>query len=226
MASKNGVDKIYLIRTREFIDKDEDVYKLGKSKRRGTRRSNEYPVDSEVYLIVEVDNCANSENRLKEKFRKQFGPPKYGNEWFKGDRYEMMELILKERKTKEINLDPLKNIKNTEYKNLNWPSVSCCCDITNEQWGKLLYYSKIMGLKCFNNIIPYLTTKIPYTIGLQKGDGGYIDMSFNDLYKLIISKNRPDSTDWSLFVMIDHEAIGEMFNTKNNSVNKGKARKT
>lgn len=87
---------IYLLREREFIKSDEDIYKIGKTTQ-SLRRFKGYPHDSHVLLMVETSCLTATETRLIRLFKDVFiHKHKIGNEYFEGDPSEMKRLILTE----------------------------------------------------------------------------------------------------------------------------------
>lgn len=90
MISQNN-NFIYLIKEREFIRLNENIYKLGRTKQEPNRRLTGYPKNSEVLLFVQVRNCESMENRLIKSFKKKFiHKREYGREYFEGDKEKMM----------------------------------------------------------------------------------------------------------------------------------------
>jgi len=85
---------IYLIREREFIKTNEFIYKIGRSKQRACARVNDYPNGSLLECDFRVDNCIEKErqiiNLLTSKYRRRLD---IGNEYFEGDRNEIMKDI-------------------------------------------------------------------------------------------------------------------------------------
>jgi len=81
---------IYLIRTDEFIKSDENIYKVGKTKRSNPlKRISEYSGDVEIYTIVAVNNCTKIEDALIELFKHKYERAK-ALEYFRGDLHTMM----------------------------------------------------------------------------------------------------------------------------------------
>lgn len=89
---------IYLIREREFREKNVNVFKLGKTTQAAASRIKGYPKDSEGLIIIQVQDSGVSETKLLRKFRDMFKPREdIGREYFEhtnpGD---MIKLILEE----------------------------------------------------------------------------------------------------------------------------------
>ncbi len=88
-------DYIYLIREREFVKCNEFVYKIGRTQQNPpTERISQYPKDSEIVLLILVDDCFSAEKQLIKVFKQQFTHKKeYGNEYFEGDIKDMLKTI-------------------------------------------------------------------------------------------------------------------------------------
>ena len=90
---------IYLIREREFVNSDEQVYKIGRTTN-VKNRMNQYPKDSQVILITPVTDSVWYETQLIKIFEERFeravcgdNETVVGNEYFKGDLDEMVYII-------------------------------------------------------------------------------------------------------------------------------------
>ena len=85
---------IYLIHEREFIRTSEDIYKVGMSRQPNLDRFNNYPKGSILLFQMECTDCRFVESIVlqvfKDKFYKCFF---YGNEYFKGDKKSMIDII-------------------------------------------------------------------------------------------------------------------------------------
>lgn len=122
---------IYLLREREFLTTNQYILKIGKTTRGATKRVSEYPKGSQVIMIIEVENCHDAENKLKEIFIKEFKQRKdIGAEYFEGDIDKMRKIffniadeckinnkqkILDKDKSLEINTDDLYDIFYKEH---------------------------------------------------------------------------------------------------------------
>lgn len=77
---------VYLIREREFIRTNEQIYKLGKTTQTPNTRLQGYPKESEVILFIDVADCHKTENILKDEFDKLYIHRKdIGREYYEGD---------------------------------------------------------------------------------------------------------------------------------------------
>jgi hypothetical protein len=84
---------VYLLKTREFINTGQEIYKIGKTVS-PTNRMGNYPKGSKVKMMHLCDNCDKTERELiklfDEKFIKQTD---IGREYYKGDMREMIKEI-------------------------------------------------------------------------------------------------------------------------------------
>ena len=90
---------IYLIREREFVNSDKQIYKIGRTISI-KNRMNQYPKDSQIILILPVDDSVWYEKQLIKIFEERFdravlnnGKTLIGNEYFIGDLDEMVYII-------------------------------------------------------------------------------------------------------------------------------------
>lgn len=90
-------DYIYLIREFVFVKRDIPLYKIGRTYRKPEKRIAEYPKGSEVFLLMKSNHSKRDETRLLNKFNIKFERRNdEGNEYFLGDPFEMVEMILEE----------------------------------------------------------------------------------------------------------------------------------
>lgn len=86
---------LYLIKEREFIKTNENIYKIGKTKQKNNKRFYSYPKGSILILQVYSDEIDKIERKLITLFKKQFKHAKsYGKEYFDGDHIKMQDMIL------------------------------------------------------------------------------------------------------------------------------------
>lgn len=62
---------IYIVREREFIDKNEETYKIGKTAQPHAIRTCDYPKGSELIMSCRVNNCTESENEIIKLFKEK-----------------------------------------------------------------------------------------------------------------------------------------------------------
>lgn len=77
---------VYLIREREHIRMEEEVYKLGKTTQEPNSRLAGYPKDSQVILYMDVPDCHKTERTLMSVFDERFiNRRDIGREYYEGD---------------------------------------------------------------------------------------------------------------------------------------------
>ena len=141
---------IYLIQEREFIKTKENIYKIGKTKQENLKRFNSYPNGSNLLLYSICSNCSNIERVIIKLFREKYVLQRdIGNEYFKGNHYEMMKDIndtifnyKEEENLEEIAIIPEKDFTEKKYK----------CDKCNKCYNTL---------KNYNNHIKYCNVSYP-----------------------------------------------------------------
>jgi hypothetical protein len=85
---------IYLLKTREFVNLNQNIFKIGKSSKPGATRINQYPNGSVLYFLITVVNEDLIERKIIDLFSTEFIHKKeYGNEYFEGDYTKMVEKI-------------------------------------------------------------------------------------------------------------------------------------
>jgi hypothetical protein len=81
---------IYLLQEREFVNKDEHVYKIGKTTQSNLKRISQYPNGSILKIQYECIDCTKIERELIKLFTKKYKLRKdIGYEYFEGDSFEM-----------------------------------------------------------------------------------------------------------------------------------------
>jgi hypothetical protein len=98
---ENCISYIYLIREREFINKNEQVYKVGRTtQERGLiiKRFKAYKKGSEIIFLKSVENTQVNtiENVVKKIFNEKFKKHNDGTEYFIGSPDEMCKIIFNE----------------------------------------------------------------------------------------------------------------------------------
>jgi hypothetical protein len=85
---------IYLLRTRASINANEQVYKIGKTCQENFRRFSGYTKGCCLELFIRINNYSKVETQLISLFTKVFKKRiDYGNEYFEGDKYEMIAYV-------------------------------------------------------------------------------------------------------------------------------------
>lgn len=86
---------IYLIRTREFLKNADNIFKIGKTTGKPSKRLGSYPRDSEILLVLKVMNCHECENLVIDAFKKYFIRKRnIGLEYFEGDKDSMIRIMI------------------------------------------------------------------------------------------------------------------------------------
>ena len=97
---------IYLLQPQRSITNNEQIYKIGKTKRENFKRFNEYPVGSILLLQSSCKNCDLMERRLLNIFDEHFiKETDYGREYYHGDLFEMKKVINSEIMNEEVDID-------------------------------------------------------------------------------------------------------------------------
>ena len=87
------MEGLYLIHTREFISTNKEIYKIGRSSNIENRVRN-YPNGSKILLAIISRNSIQCKKNLIKQFKLTFTQKQfYGNEYFEGNKYEMIEII-------------------------------------------------------------------------------------------------------------------------------------
>lgn len=85
---------IYLVKEREFIKTNENIYKIGRSKQENTKRFLQYPKGSELIIQARCIDCIKTEKILINIFKTKFIHRKdIGNEYFEGNDIIMQSII-------------------------------------------------------------------------------------------------------------------------------------
>jgi len=115
---------IYLLQEREFVNLNENVYKIGKTTQEGLRRLANYPKGSRLILHIHCNDCTKCELEIIDLFKKNFISRDESKEHFQGSIELMITLIVDITKndrnysytnSKEISKDsPIPTIQNQE----------------------------------------------------------------------------------------------------------------
>ena len=101
---------IYLVKEREFIKTNENIYKIGRSKQENTKRFLQYPKGSELILQETCIDCIKTEKMIINEFKKHFIHRKdIGNEYFEGECLKMRKIVW------GYLLDESKQVENDNY---------------------------------------------------------------------------------------------------------------
>jgi hypothetical protein len=119
IINKEELHYIYLIRHKENVEHNENVYKIGKTIVKeltvNIQRLTSYGKGTEVILIQQCNNAHNCERIILKTFKQKFTKHKFGNEYFIGDPIIMNKIIF------DIIFDQYQNMiqinNDLEYKN-------------------------------------------------------------------------------------------------------------
>jgi hypothetical protein len=96
---------IYLLREREFVKSNEDIYKIGKTKQENLARFNSYPNSSQLLFHMICSNCDKIERNIINLFkRKYIIRGEIGKEYFQGNLNYMLNDIIYEIFNYNINI--------------------------------------------------------------------------------------------------------------------------
>ena len=94
MMKQINTNYIYLLHEREFIRTSEDIYKVGMTRQPNLERFNNYPKGSILLFQMECIDCKFIESIVLQVFKDRFDKCCfYGNEYFKGNKKDMMNII-------------------------------------------------------------------------------------------------------------------------------------
>lgn len=92
--TRRDVQYVYLLQEREFATKEENVYKLGKSKQKNVARFRQYPKGSVLHAQFTCTDCTLIEKLMMCEFKERFVQrADIGAEYFEGDCDEMVDVI-------------------------------------------------------------------------------------------------------------------------------------
>jgi hypothetical protein len=88
------VHYVYLLKLREHIKSNENIFKIGKTTQLNSRRFIGYPKGSIVLFQIICSDCHKLEDNIKKFFKIKYEQMKeYGDEYFKGDYKDMIKDI-------------------------------------------------------------------------------------------------------------------------------------
>ena len=92
----NNGNYVYIIKEREFIKTNENIYKIGETKKGHYKRFDQYPKGSVVMALIKVPNSISYENKIKTEFNKAFKRRKdIGHEYYEVDFQRMYKKMVK-----------------------------------------------------------------------------------------------------------------------------------
>jgi hypothetical protein len=82
---------VYLLKEREFVRTNENVYKIGKSTQANLSRFSQYPNGSILYFQMICKDCSKIERNIINSFRSRYiNRTDIGNEYFEGNYDDMI----------------------------------------------------------------------------------------------------------------------------------------
>jgi hypothetical protein len=85
---------IYLLREREFIKLNQEIYKIGMTTKSNYGRFLQYPKNSELLFQMKCINCVKNERTILKKFENKYiKQTDIGSEYFEGNVLEMINII-------------------------------------------------------------------------------------------------------------------------------------
>jgi hypothetical protein len=90
--NKEGI--IYLLKEREFIKTNENIFKIGKSRQDGLKRIKQYPKGSDLLFITKSNDCDQDEKNLIKILSDRYKRRKdIGNEYFEDNNNEIENIV-------------------------------------------------------------------------------------------------------------------------------------
>jgi hypothetical protein len=178
---------IYLLQVREFINKKENTYKIGKTKQKHNDRLKQYPKGSVLLFQTLCVNCDKIELHLLKLFKQKYTHRKdYGNEYFSGNYKDMIDTIyfeIKEYESNNIindNSNDKLNITDEEDNNENES------DDDND-------VIKVIEIDNYEQLKNFIKCKIIITNKNTKD--GYFKYDNYNLYHKLHNENSPDFSE-------------------------------
>jgi len=176
---------IYLVKEREFIKTNENIYKIGRSKQENTKRFLQYPKGSELIIQARCIDCIKTEKIIIDLFKKKFIHRRdIGNEYFEGNNI-IMQIIIH-----DLLLNDLNHVNKKE-------NISIENESHLETAIKMNKNKKTIVINTYEEFIKYNNIH-KIIIKNNKGDG-YIKFN-NELWENIIH----NLCDKNLFYYIKH----------------------
>ena len=108
---------IYLIREREFVNNNKNIFKIGRTDAYDVRsRLKSYPSDSEVVFFIQVEFSKEVEKRLLKQFDEYFdNKSNIGREYYQGEREKMVSLILQDSSLVHLKSEDIATINRYKF---------------------------------------------------------------------------------------------------------------
>jgi nucleoside 2-deoxyribosyltransferase len=169
------LEYIYIVHISECVNRQQSIYKLGKTKQSPKKRFDSYPKGSIVVLLVQVDNCDKAEIELKKQFNENFRrADEHGIEYFEGSISKMIELVVNYQynpsifdKCQECNISIMCNSSYFQF---------CCKNYHKHCLDKIVAKNGLVCLVCkqeFGMEKVYYAGKIVKGVDGNSNHGGY-----------------------------------------------------
>lgn len=148
----DNLNYIYLLQEREFVKCNENIYKVGKTKKDQFTRFNQYPNGSILLLQIKCNDCDCNEREIIKLFKSKYTHKKQiGHEYFEGDYEDMM-----------------KNIFNIVLKNNGKKGSYCVNDVVDDVVDEVVKVAKpvvvkVVKPKAIKSKNPTASIKHPHT---------------------------------------------------------------
>ena len=87
-------DRIYLIKLREHVNSNDNIYKIGKTKQPSLKRYNSYPKGSILLYHIICNDCNSCEKEIIKLFKNKYKAEiNIGSEYFSGNYIDMIKDI-------------------------------------------------------------------------------------------------------------------------------------
>lgn len=206
---------IYLLREREFIESNLNIYKIGKSTQENIKRFKQYPKNSELILQIECENCSVYEKDLINLFSlKYIKRTDLGLEYFEGNKDEMKIDIIKLTMNVDIISSNVKPdipqktidttdkghyfIINCEYNETKWNTI------INLKNNKLIEYIHA----CYdNNITAFIKCYSRKSVSYIKKVININDISIQNAYNDVIFNLIKNGNNYYKYISTNEEFI-------------------
>ena len=147
----DNLNYIYLLQEREFVKCNENIYKIGKTKKDQFTRFNQYPNGSILLLQIKCNDCDCNEREIIKLFKSKYTHKKQiGHEYFEGDYEDMM-----------------KNIFNIVLKNNGKKGSYCVNDVVDDVVDEVVKVAKPVVVKVEPVAVKAKTPKASYCIAVE-----------------------------------------------------------
>lgn len=94
---------IYLLQEREFVQREINIYKVGRTKKANYHRFNQYPNGSVLMFQMICNDCIKTEKHILTRFKNTFNQRQdCGYEYFEGDYHIMIDIIYEAIKNESL----------------------------------------------------------------------------------------------------------------------------